>query len=235
MPTTEELQALGAAVNTAWTTDYQGSGVAGLICTDKTDNSKTLFFPAAGDCNNGSVKDINNNGYCWSSSLNSNNRQGAYTLLFSSFGASWRSSYGRAYGFTVRGVLDAEDKYATKAEVEEVQSAISTQLDNKEDKTDIVVKSTAISTLTTEVGKYYRLDTPVETLAVTLPTMTDNSVVKSVVFYMTGGTTPAVTFTSTHDVYYADGFEIESGSTYEINALWNGLAWIVASVTITIV
>ena len=55
MPTTAEFQALGAAVNTTWTADYQGSGVAGLVCTDKTDSSKTLFFPACGSCYDGSV------------------------------------------------------------------------------------------------------------------------------------------------------------------------------------
>lgn len=54
MPTTDEYAALGAAINTVWTTDYQGSGVAGLVCTDKTDSSKTLFFPACGRCNDGS-------------------------------------------------------------------------------------------------------------------------------------------------------------------------------------
>jgi hypothetical protein len=127
--------------------------------------------------------------------------------------------------------LTEDDKTQAR---ENIGAASDAALDNKEDNTDIVVESTAISTLTAEVGKYYRFDVPVETLAITLPTMTDNSVVKSVVFYMTGGTTPAVTFASTHDVYYADGFEIESGSTYEVNALWNGAAWIVASVTIIV-
>lgn len=91
-----------------------------------------------------------------------------------------------------------------------------------------------ITTLTCEVGKYYRIDVPVETLAVTLPTMTDNSTVRSVTIYMTGGTTPGVTFTSTHDVHLADGFEVKSGMTYEVNAAWNGLAWIVASITIIV-
>ena len=45
---------------------------------------------------------------------------------------------------------------------------------------------------------------------------------------------PAVTFSSTHPVYYSDGFEIAADSTYEVNALWNGAAWIVASVTIIV-
>ena len=48
MPTTSEFAALGAAVNSAWTEDYQSSGIAGLVLTDKNDSSKVLFFPAAG-------------------------------------------------------------------------------------------------------------------------------------------------------------------------------------------
>ena len=91
-----------------------------------------------------------------------------------------------------------------------------------------------ITTLTCEVGKYYRIDVPVETLAVTLPTMTDNTTVRSVTIFLTGGTTPAVTFTSTHSIYYSDGFEIAASSTYEVSAAYNGIAWVVASVKIVI-
>ena len=58
IPTIEEFKKLSAAVNTAWTTDYQGSGVSGLVCTDKTNSSKVLFFPAAGICSYGVVHHI---------------------------------------------------------------------------------------------------------------------------------------------------------------------------------
>ena len=91
-----------------------------------------------------------------------------------------------------------------------------------------------ITTLTCEVGKYYRIDVPVETLAVTLPTMTDNTTVRSVTLFLTGGTTPAVTVTSTHSIYCSDGFEIAASSTYEVSAAYNGIAWVVASVKIVI-
>ena len=91
-----------------------------------------------------------------------------------------------------------------------------------------------ITTLTCEVGKYYRIDVPVETLAVTLPTMTDNTTVRGVIIFLTGGTTPAVTFTSTHSIYYADGFEIAADTTYEVSAAYNGIAWVVLSVKIVI-
>ena len=102
MPTTAEFQALGAAVNTAWT---QVNNVYGILCTDKIDSSKTLFFPAAGYCYNGSVKYVGNSGYYWSSSLNTNGRQGAYDLLFGSYGAGWGGSYDRYYGYAVRPVV----------------------------------------------------------------------------------------------------------------------------------
>lgn len=103
-------------------------------------------------------------------------------------------------------------------------------ISDKEDKT--VIESASGTTLTAQVGKYYTLSN-VGTLAITLPTCTGTKT-QSVVFYMSTGSTPAVTFTSTHNVYYAYYFEIEPDSTYEVNALWNGAAWIVASVTIIV-
>lgn len=102
MPTTADFQALGAAVNTAWT---QVNNVYGILCTDKTDSSKTLFFPAAGNCDDGSVEDVGDGGYYWSISLSTNNRQNAYYLYFDSGGAYW-DSYGSRYGgYAVRPVV----------------------------------------------------------------------------------------------------------------------------------
>ena len=106
MPTTAELQALVNAVNTAWTADYQGSGVAGIVCTDKTDSSKILFFPAAGFCNNGSVLSVGNDGYYWPSSLTAFDRQSAYSLYLLSGDAYWDYSLSRCIGCAVRPVAD---------------------------------------------------------------------------------------------------------------------------------
>lgn len=103
-PTTEEYVALGNAVNTAWTADYQGSGVKGLVCTDKTDSSKTLFFPACGVCGDGSVSNVSNGTY-WSSSLNSSKVQNAYLLLFHSSYVYWQGDSYRYYGLPVRGIM----------------------------------------------------------------------------------------------------------------------------------
>ena len=106
MPTTAECVALGNAVNTAWTASYQGSGVSGLVCTDKTDSSKVLFFPACGICYNGSVNDVGSYGYYWSSSLNSSSVRYAYYLRFYNGKADWQLGYGDRYsGCSVRGVV----------------------------------------------------------------------------------------------------------------------------------
>lgn len=107
MPTTAEFQALGAAVNTALTSNYNESGVAGLVCTDKTDSSKVLFFPAAGNCNNGGVGSVGGRGNYWSSSLYGGYNIGAYSLNFNSGGVDWQYTNGRYFGLSVRGVLDS--------------------------------------------------------------------------------------------------------------------------------
>lgn len=105
MPTTAEYAALGAAVNSAWTADYEGSGVSGLVLTDKTDSSKVLFFPAAGNCRNGSVDNVGSSGYYWSSSVYSSNVQSAYILYFYNRFVHWQLSDNRYLGFAVRGVV----------------------------------------------------------------------------------------------------------------------------------
>lgn len=107
MPTTDEFAALVNQVNTAWTADYQGTGIAGMVCTDKTDSSKVLFFPAAGRCNNGTVYDVGKKraGHYWSSSRTLQIAQWTYTLYFSDAGVE-QGSDTRCNGFPLRGVLD---------------------------------------------------------------------------------------------------------------------------------
>jgi hypothetical protein len=105
MPTSAEFQALGNAVNAAWTSSYNSSGVAGIVCTDKTDNSKVLFFPAVGYCSYGSMNSEGSAGLYWSSSLNSSYVQDAYDLSFGSGYRVWDNTNTRTYGCSVRGVL----------------------------------------------------------------------------------------------------------------------------------
>ena len=107
MPTPAEFAVLGNAVNKTWTVDYQGSGVAGLILTDKTDSSRELFFPAAGCCWDGTVLQGGYAGFYWSSSLTSDSVQRANFLWVHELGENMElNSDERCGGIPVRGVLD---------------------------------------------------------------------------------------------------------------------------------
>ena len=96
MPTKEEFQTLITATTSAWTYDYEGSGVAGVVRTDKTDSSKVLFFPACGCAYDGKVSD--GDAAVWSSSLEYIG--GAYVFSQGDIGTN-----DRWYGYPVRGVL----------------------------------------------------------------------------------------------------------------------------------
>ena len=110
--------------------------------------------------------------------------------------------------------------------------ADASDLASKEDKVDIVSASGA--TLTAEVGKYYTLSN-VGTLAITLPTIAAGTTkVQPVTFYIAAGSTPAVTFTSTHTVIYPKDYKIEANGLYEIGAAWNGIGWVIGLLTLEI-
>ena len=102
MPTRAEFVALGTATTSAWT---QVNGVYGLQCTDKTDSSKILFFPAAGYCYDGSLDGVGSNGNYLSSSVYSSNVQDVYSVGFGSSYVGWQLCGSRCNGFAVRGVL----------------------------------------------------------------------------------------------------------------------------------
>jgi len=108
MPTATEFAALGTATTSAWTSSYEGSGVAGLVLTSKT-NDATLFFPAYGSARNGSVRSVGGYGYYWSSSLTLDSEgqfvDYAYYLYFYNGDVSWNNSINRCRGYAVRGVL----------------------------------------------------------------------------------------------------------------------------------
>ena len=109
IPTNTEFYSLMNEVYTAWTSDYEGSGVAGVVCTDKSDSSKVLFFPAAGYATYGRVSDNGINGNYWSSDTGSGSMMGfAYYLFFNTSSASFRtrSDNYRYQGQSIRPILD---------------------------------------------------------------------------------------------------------------------------------
>ena len=104
MPTREEFDILEKAVNTTWTDNYQGTGVAGVVCTDKTDSSKVLFFPAVGCCEYGKAGDVGYLGFYWSNISNDTPFGSAYGTCFSLYNSLFGVFLPRSVGAPVRGV-----------------------------------------------------------------------------------------------------------------------------------
>ena len=99
MPTIEELDTLLNSVDYQGTDDYQGSGVSGWVCTDKTDESKVLFFPGR------TVEGQEQYGYYWSSTVADGCIDSAM-IWFDWWDVTIIGQYERRNGFFVRGVLD---------------------------------------------------------------------------------------------------------------------------------
>lgn len=128
---------------------------------------------------------------------------------------------------------EVENRFSEiEQEIESNFSEVEQDISDKEDKAEII--SASGTTLSPSVNKYYRFSEAVNTLTVTLPVPTDSTHVASVILYFTAGSNPNVTITCPSDVYYSDGFEIKADTTYEVNCLWNGASWVVASVTIIV-
>ena len=107
MPTVDDFQKLRDAVTTEFVTDYNNSGVNGLLCTANDGSKKTLFFPTCEGAFDGTVEIIGYSGFYWANSLVSDNEGNAYGIYFSSEKIlEWQGDEGRFIGFPVRGVLD---------------------------------------------------------------------------------------------------------------------------------
>ena len=102
MPTKAECQELFDNCDFSWTNDYNGTGVAGRIFTSKV-NGKSVFFPAAGYCDDSSVNGVGSHGDFWSASQYSPSN--AWGWFFYP-GSQWVDDNGRYYGLLVRGVCE---------------------------------------------------------------------------------------------------------------------------------
>lgn len=145
MPTKDEFQTLIAATTSLWVTNYQNTGIDGQLLTDKTDNSKVLFFPAAGSCYNGH-DDSGRNGYYWTSSLGSvtSVKQG-WSLVFNSNSNNY-STYNRSFGYQIRAILGTvpAPKYAQNSDLATVaKTGDYNDLSNKPTIPDISGKANA--------------------------------------------------------------------------------------------
>lgn len=116
MPTRAQMQELTANTTYEWTTI---NGVNGGKFT--ATNGNYVFFPAAGYWDNGSQLYVGNYGSYWGSSPNGSYR--ACNLHFVDGDKGMDNNF-REGGCSVRPVINISFKYATKAEVEQLQSNI---------------------------------------------------------------------------------------------------------------
>ena len=106
MPTEAQCRELFNTANctNAWVSDYQGSGINGRLFTSVI-NGNTLFIPAAGLCDCGSVYGVGSSSDVWASSLYSCSVSSAWSIGFDS-GGGGVDGYGcRYFGLSVRGVV----------------------------------------------------------------------------------------------------------------------------------
>ena len=87
--------------------------------------------------------------------------------------------------------------------------------------------------LSAEIGKYYNITPEVNTLAITLPTVTSIASVKVVSLNLTTGSEPNITFTSDTPISYFDNYQINGNNNYEISCLYNGSKWIIANASLS--
>ena len=108
MPTSAQCAELLGNTTSSWTTDYNGTGVAGMIFTSNN-NGNSIFFPAAGIVvDEGSIDQGEWFGI-WSSSRFSYSR-GAWRMSGDS-GGCYLLNDGRCFGLSVRGVLGELNDY----------------------------------------------------------------------------------------------------------------------------
>ena len=103
MPTMTECHELINKCNVVWTSDYNGTGIKGCTFTSKV-NGKSVFFPAAGNCDDSSVIIVGSLCNYWSASWSSSSH--AWYLYFNSRGYYGVDDSYRYYGRSVRAVCE---------------------------------------------------------------------------------------------------------------------------------
>ena len=105
MPTVEQIRELKSNTISNWVTNYNGSGVGGMLFTSKSDNSKKLFLPGCGYLGNGISLHACRFGCFSSSSIFSFDDCYSTCLCFSSDIVITIKCH-RSFGRTIRGVFN---------------------------------------------------------------------------------------------------------------------------------
>ena len=97
-------QEQSGSVLVTWLSKPEGT-LKGMKFYKKGDKQTYMFVPAAGYPYNGSVLEVGENSYLWTSSLNSSNVSRAFCFGFNTFPFFLPFNSGRCLGYPVRGVL----------------------------------------------------------------------------------------------------------------------------------
>ena len=93
MPTKAECEELIANTTSAWTDNYNNSGINGVTLTSKT-NGNSIFVPAVGNVSGGAILSFGIVGFFWSSSLSSSVDKAYYFNFTSrSLGVSYSNRF----------------------------------------------------------------------------------------------------------------------------------------------
>ena len=85
------------------------------------------------------------------------------------------------------------------------------------------------TTLCADANKVYTCNTPVTSLVITLPAVTDVTKANAFSLFLTTGVSPTITFTTVDGVgilYHYD-YDIKDNTMYEFNVMFNGNVWVI--------
>ena len=105
MPTKDEIQELLDNTDNEWVENFNNSNVNGMKFTSKTDESKYIFIPAAGNYDDGSADGVGKYCLVWSSSLYTLNTHNAWNLFLIVVICRMYDGY-RCFGRSIRPVTD---------------------------------------------------------------------------------------------------------------------------------
>lgn len=104
LPSKDEYATLFNNTDHEYVSNYNGSGINGALFTSKSDNTKSIFFPAAGRSDWTSLSFGNVNAMYWSSSYYSGSS--AYCMLLSSGAGQADYHFDRYIAFPIRPISD---------------------------------------------------------------------------------------------------------------------------------
>lgn len=137
------------------------------------------------------------------------------------------------------GTINLAGEYGTSENVGLNQKFLTEKMAGFEEVVQTQLITTPPATLNAQVGYYYCMGgsgVVVDTMTIQLPAIADKNKTKNVQFFMTMGSAPEVTFVSagTERILYQKDFALEAERSYEVNALWNGHAWVITVVEIIV-